>query len=217
MQKKIIVNPFFEFKHFTTDIQCGDMKDASQREAFLLLHGIKRADLVLAGQVHSSNVKVVTKNDRGSLIDNCDGLITAEKSLTLGIFTADCMPVLMASKCGQVKAAVHAGWRGLAAGILEKTAELFKSGFGINPEDIKVYIAPHIQECCYEVGSDFGDNFGIKLANNKFDLSKTARNILIKCGLKSVQVSHFCTVCDKDSRFFSYRKNKTLKRQITVI
>jgi len=217
MQKKIVVNPFFEYRHFTTDIQCGDMKDASQREAFLLSCGIKRSELVLAGQVHGTNVKIVTKNDGGSLIENCDGLITSDKNITLGVFTADCMPVLMASADGRIRAAVHAGWRGLADGILEKAVDVFKTEFKVDSCDIKAYIAPHIQECCYEVGEDFGKNFGVKLEKNQFNLSKTAREILLKCGLQSVQISHFCTVCAKGDRFFSYRKNKTPKRQLTII
>ena len=107
----------FPFFNLVTTKKLGDMKDASKRESFCSLKGIKREDLVCAEQVHGNYSARVGKEDGGRFIKNADGLVTSEKGAAIAMFTADCLPVFIGVKdkaCGLV----HAGWRGLQKQIL---------------------------------------------------------------------------------------------------
>ena len=192
------------------------MKDGAQRNSLLRSLGLDAKNIVLMRQVHGNNVHVAGEKDKGSFIEDCDGLITNEKNIMLGIFTADCMPVLMVSKDKSVKAAVHAGWKGLASEILQNAIKIFNKKFGIKAEDIVVYIGPHIRECCYEVSADLGKTFGVRLKNNRLNLPEAARKILKKEGVKEIHSSSLCTFCG-DDLFFSYRRDKSEERIITVL
>ncbi|MCL2485086.1 MAG: peptidoglycan editing factor PgeF [Endomicrobia bacterium] len=216
MKTKIISEPKFSDKCFTTVKEHGNMKDAAVRAAFFSLAGLDHNKLVLANQVHGNNVKTVVSSDAGSIIDDCDALVTEDKKLSLGIFTADCMPVFIICEKSGVKAAIHAGWRGLASGIIEKTILVMRQNFNTEPENLKAYIAPHIRECCYEVNNEMSDIFKTPLVNNRLCLSEIAVNKMKKTGLRNIFISRHCTCCQNDL-FFSYRKDKTHERQISVI
>lgn len=216
MKRTLIKEKSFSDNCFTTTKPCGNMKDSSERFSFLLSENIFPENTVLTDQVHGNNVQIINESDKGSFIKECDALITDDKSIVMGIFTADCMPVMICSKDAAIRAAVHAGWRGLKAGIIEKTINIFKEKFGINPQELKAYIGPHIQECCYEVSPDFEKIFNISLKNGKFNLSKIAENIMKNEGINEVYLSGYCTCCDKNDMFFSYRKDKTEKRVLTL-
>lgn len=216
MKENLISDKNFPFRHFTTTKSCGNMKNETERNNLLASAGLDKNKLVLAKQVHGVNIHIASKDDAGTFIENCDGLITKEKDVALGIFTADCMPVLMVSRDGSVKAAVHAGWRGLAGGILQNAVKIFKENFGVKAGDIYAYIGPHIRQCCYEVSPDLEEVFGIKLKSGKFDMSRTAKKILKKEGFLNIAVSGHCSCCE-DTLFFSYRKDKTESRMITLI
>jgi YfiH family protein len=217
MKKFIADNNFSKF-HFTTVKSAGDMKNIFSRETFLKTLNLNPKNLVFANQIHGSDVKIVGDGDKNSIVDGCDGLISESEDIILGVFTADCMPVLISAKKGKVKAAIHSGWRGLALGIVEKTIEILKSNFCVKSEEIKAYIGPHIRSCCYEVSADMETKFNVKLKNNKLDLSEIAVGKLKKCGLKDsdIYVSGKCTFHDKDL-FFSYRRDKCAQRMLTAI
>jgi YfiH family protein len=191
------------------------MKNTEIRNNFLQSENIDCKKLILANQIHSNIVKSVSSADAGKVIDNCDGLITTEKDLYLGIFTADCMPILMVSKNEKVKAAIHAGWRGLALGIIESAVEAFVQNH-ISPYEIRVYIAPHIRDCCYEVNPTFENIFDTRLNENKLDMSAIAKSKMHKCGIRQIYISKFCTK-HKDDLFFSYRKDKCNDRLLSIV
>ncbi|MCL2144891.1 MAG: peptidoglycan editing factor PgeF [Endomicrobia bacterium] len=216
MKDKLIAENKFPVKHFTSVKSRGNMKDGVQRNSFLRSLGLEPENLVLARQIHSADARIVCEFDRGGFVENCDGLITGAQNTMLGIFTADCMPVLMASKDKSVKAAVHAGWKGLAAGILQNSINIFNEKFGVKAEDIIVYIGPHIMECCYEVSNDMEKTFNVKLNNGKLNLSGIAVKILEKAGVKNIYASDLCSFCREDL-FFSYRRDKSEERMITVL
>jgi YfiH family protein len=205
----------FPYFHLTTTKNNGDMKDEAIKLQFLNNVKILSHDLILTKQIHSNKVEIVSKTHRGSFINDCDGLITNDKSLFLGIFTADCMPILISSKNCEVKAAIHSGWKGLADEIIENAVGIFSKHFHINPNELSVYIGPHIQNCCYEVGKEFEDVFKVNLKNNKLDLSEIAISKLQNLKVKNIAVSPYCTKCS--DLFFSYRKDKTSKRMLTII
>ncbi len=178
---------------------------------------------VLADQTHSDHIRVVTEAEtKGwesfeSAIADCDALITDLKGVVLGILTADCVPVLLCDPLQGVVAAVHAGWRGTASGIVPKTVERMRQEFGIKPENIIAGIAPAIGVCCYEVGEEVASGFFelpeavISKENGKYmlDLPLANRLQLMKAGVQEahIEMSDICTACENGS-FFSYRKEQ---------
>ncbi|MGC8872163.1 MAG: peptidoglycan editing factor PgeF [Caldimicrobium sp.] len=177
-------------------------------------------------QIHSNKVFYLEKID-SSILEG-DAIITTLKNLTIGVQTADCLPILVADKYKRVIGAVHAGWRGTLSGILKKTLEKILS-LGIDPEDILIAIGPHIQSCCYEVGEDL-----IELLPDKFKTSpyliKRDESFYLNLSLlnlfqakdlgipeKNIWISKECTSCNKE-KYHSYRREKNyLFSQVSII
>jgi YfiH family protein len=191
------------------------MKDKLVRSAFLDSLKLDPINLVVATQVHSTNVRIVDASNKGAVVDDCDGMITTNKELMLGIYTADCVPLLVSAENEELKAAVHVGWRGLYDGIIENTFELLKDGFCVNLGKVKVFIGPHIRSCCYEVNREVKDKFGTKL-NDKLDLSEIICSKLSKFGITDIFDVKLCTFHMEDL-FFSYRRTKCVERIMSVI
>lgn len=198
--------------------------EKSVRENYRLLAsdlGLDVNRIVLSKQTHTDNIRIVTEADAGkgltkqSDIEDTDGLVTNVRNIALVVFSADCVPILMYDKKAEVVAAVHAGWRGSAAGIAPKCAELMKSRFGSLTEDIRVAIGPSIGKCCFEFGEEaviyFDNNYYTKEPNGKFkvDLWEYNKDLLTNVGVKSenIDVSGICTMCERD-RFYSYRAHR---------
>jgi YfiH family protein len=108
--------------------------------------------LVTLKQIHSDVVRVVDAPATERL--NGDALLTATPGLALGVASADCLPLLLADTQQRVVAAVHAGWRGTAKRLAEKTVGVMRARFGTNPRHVIAALGPSIQACCYEVGED---------------------------------------------------------------
>ena len=85
---------------------------------------------------------------------HADAMFTAVSGQKIGVVTADCLPLLMASRDGRYICSVHAGWRGAASGIIENSLALFQR-YHVAPQDLVVVSGPHIHACCYEVTADF--------------------------------------------------------------
>lgn len=216
MPNILIKEKNFNTFHFTTTKGCGNMKDISARNNFCKENSIDYNKIVFANQVHGTMVKKVTEKDCKSFIADCDGLITDTKGIYLCIFTADCMPVFFASRDYSVVAMVHAGWRGLAGGILENTVISFKNYFGISPQDIFAYVGPHINKCCYQISSDLKETFNLKPEENYLSLSNEAKKQFKKLGLKRIYINSDCT-CHETDTFFSYRRQPTQERMMSLI
>ena len=212
----IIIEQNFQTFHLTTTKYCGNMKNVYKRDTFCKSIGIDSKKIVFATQVHGTSVKTVSALNCGTFIDCCDGLITKDKDIFLCIFTADCMPIFMASKDYSVVAIVHAGWRGLAGGIIKKTTTKFLEVFSISPKDIVVYIGPHILQCCYQVGADLIQTFNRPLDEHYFSLSFEAQQQFKKLGVKTFYSNNYCT-CHENEMFYSYRKEHTDKRIMSLI
>ncbi len=180
--------------------------------------GLSISNMVLAKQTHTDNVRVVTAEDKGkgltkeSDIEDTDGLITNEKNIPLVVFSADCIPVLLADKHGRAIGAVHAGWRGTVMKIPQKAVSLMAENYGIKPRDIVVSIGPGIGKCCFEVGEEvakeFAPSFVKKGENGKFyvDLWEANASALMEIGVlkKNISIAKICTKCNDD--FYSYRR-----------
>lgn len=199
------------------------------REELAQAVGFDPARVVMGHQVHSDRVAVVTEADagKGALArDNClaetDALVTNRVGICLTVLSADCVPVLLCDPFRQVVAAVHAGWRGTAAGIVGRTVGVMHDKFGCCPEQVYAGIGPSIGKCCFEVGEDVARIFyqllpacagivskGKNPGKFQIDLWEVNRQQLLACGLipSHIEVAGMCTVCHPDA-FFSYRKDR---------
>ncbi len=121
--------------------------------------GVDRGKMVFSSQVHGDVVRLCTSADAGRGLDRdrsyeADGLITDVPGLPLVVFTADCVPVLLCDPIRAVVAAVHAGWRGTALGIVERAVEKMVTVYGCKAEDIRAAVGPSIGKCCFETDPD---------------------------------------------------------------
>jgi len=116
--------------------------------------------VAMVSQVHGRCVVVI--RDTASVppyTTEADALISVAPRVAVAVRAADCVPLLMADPATGAVAAVHAGWRGTAAGIARDTVEAMQREFGVKPENLIIAIGPSIAPCCYEVGSDLVDAF----------------------------------------------------------
>ena len=173
-------------------------------------------------QVHGTSVQVI--NDYADEpIENTDALFTRSKKVSLAIMSADCLPIAIANSEGTKIALIHAGWRGLSSGIIEKTLKMFD----LDNKELKAWLAPCISQKEYEVGNDVYEAFitldeasvkSFKKLNSEkwlLDLQAQATRILEKFEV-SVSQSNYCTYNDEEL-FYSYRRDKTDKRVLTLL
>lgn len=167
--------------------------------------GFDPTTLVLARQVHGNEVLEASVGDAGVLGEG-DGLVVRRPGPVAAILTADCTPVVLAGTGGV--AIVHAGWRGLVAGIIE-------NGIETVGEVWAAWIGPAIRACCYRVGPEVTDSFaarGLPVAGEgRVDPSDAALSVLRTCGVEHPARTDVCTMCD--DRFFSYRRDGITGRQ----
>jgi purine-nucleoside/S-methyl-5'-thioadenosine phosphorylase / adenosine deaminase len=167
-------------------------------------------------QIHSS-LSLVADRPRGCVGEG-DALITDQAGVAVSVRTADCFPILLADPRRRVVAAVHAGWRGTAAGVAAATLEKMRAEFGSEPGDAYAAIGPGIGACCYEVGSEVARLFGFDGAA-RVDLAAANRQQLIAAGVPGAQIETpgACTRCDA-RQFHSYRRDgQRAGRQISFI
>lgn len=175
-------------------------------------------------QVHGTKVVDAV---RAQQAPEADASIATEPGVVCVIMTADCMPVLLADIDGKVVGAAHAGWRGLAAGVLEATVDAMRAaGAG----ELTAWLGPGIGPANFEVGSDVPAAFSRMGAdaNAAFlpvagksgkwlgDLPQLARLALTRAGVKAVHGGHDCTVADA-TRFYSFRRDRVTGRMASLI
>jgi YfiH family protein len=172
-------------------------------------------------QIHSDIV--VIAEHTGCLAEG-DALVTNRPGITLSIRTADCLPILMADPTHRAVAAVHAGWRGAALGIVPKTVRAMTERFGTRPEDLVVAIGPGIGACCFEVGPEVAVQFqqwfperADLASHTKVDLVETISRQLRRNGVavRHLATANLCTVCDA-SVFHSYRRDRDQAGRMTA-
>lgn len=174
-------------------------------------------------QVHGT--MVVSASEYRENIE-ADAIICNQSGFVCAVQTADCLPVLFADTAGKVVGAAHAGWRGLAAGVLESTVEkMRKAGAG----EICAWLGPAIGAAQFEVGSDvfnaFTENqaaaahyFRKKDSTGKYlaDIYGLARDRLKHIGISLVTGGEYCTVSQPDL-FYSYRRDRVTGRMASLI
>ncbi|HEV2757066.1 MAG TPA: polyphenol oxidase family protein [Actinomycetota bacterium] len=174
-----------------------DVTENRRRAAAALGFDLDR--LTLARQVHAADVIDAAAGDAG-VLGEADGLFSAAPGPVLAILAADCAPVTLWGSAGV--AIVHAGWRGLVAGVVAKGVE--RVG-----EVHAAWVGPAIHACCYEVGPEVVDAFrdaGLPVADESHvDPGRAACVALRHAGVERLVMSDVCTSCDP--RFFSYRRD----------
>ena len=198
-----------EFKSLNLGRLAGDRADAVRENRHRLAAAIAiDPELVLIGrQAHAAEVARHDGRTRPRAyatpapgLPEADGHATAQANLAPLVFVADCLPVALAGPGGV--AMIHCGWRGLAAGIVER---------GVEEVDARAAaVGPGIGPCCYEVGQEVLDAFellGPGVADGRMlDLREVTRCLLERAGVTRVEISELCTSCNPDL-FFSHRRD----------
>ena len=178
--------------------------------------------LVFLNQIHS-NIAVNAFEQRERVAD-ADASFDRSGTVACAVMTADCLPVLFCDDKASVVAAAHAGWRGLAGGVLQNTINSMQ----VAPESILAYLGPAIGPEAFEVGQDVWDAFclPLKAAQQAFepigdgkylaDIYLLARLILQCAGVERVFGGEHCTVLERDT-FFSYRRDGQTGRMLSTI
>lgn len=180
--------------------------------------GVQVEDMVMSKQTHTTNVRVVTEEDRGKGIvrdrdyTDVDGLITNVRGICLVTSYADCVPLYFVDPVRKAIGLSHSGWRGTAGKIGKKTVELMTESFGSDPADILACVGPSICSDCYEVSQDvidkvkeafdeaLWDSLFYEKRNGKYqlDLWKTNEEVFQEAGIlpEHIAVTNVCTRCN---------------------
>lgn len=181
------------------------------------------AQPVYLEQVHGREVARLAFADL-QRTPRADGCVTTERGLACCVMTADCLPVLFAAPAGRGVAAAHAGWRGLAAGVLEATLLALCEAASCEPGEVAAWMGPGIGPRRFEVGPDVLEAFGGMPAEAFAagraghwcaDLPALARDRLSAAGLGRVGGGLWCTV--EDARFHSFRRDRVTGRMAACI
>jgi len=219
------------FSGLNLSFDVGDDAGAVRENEALALREMGAPSLYLPRQVHGAGVTVLGSMPGPGVTrgPEADAVVTGLANVALGVLTADCVPILLWDGKGKAVAAVHAGWRGLASGVIPRTIEEL-GDFGVLPSDLVARIGPAIGPCCYEVDASFAERFERDVEGGKADLSReegrpainlplVAERQLISAGLPLGGILDFrrCTSCEKDL-FFSHRRKKSpTGRQLSAV
>jgi YfiH family protein len=205
----------------------GDEPEPVRENRRLVCEGLGIEAFATTEQVHGSRVvKVGGKRaaagfeDPAGALAAADAMTTSSSGVAMAILAADCVPVVAASTKSGMLVAAHAGWRGIAEGIVRNVASLFDA-----PKDVRVALGPAIGPDHYEVGEDValavasGTDAGAVLDRSggkvRLDLVGTIRAELRALGIRSVDDTGLCTACEQ-ARFFSYRRDEVTGRQAGI-
>jgi hypothetical protein len=190
----------------------GDDEEAvrENRRRFFSALDIPVDALAIPRQVHSA--AVVRVGSPGAVADT-DALVTDTPGLYLCVTVADCVPILLYDPGHGAVAAVHAGWRGSASGILPLALKLMRSAFGTRPGDLLAYVGPAAGGCCYEVGPEVAMKFPVRYLSDhegsqRLDLKAFNADLLLEAGIETgrVEVSPLCTITES-SLLHSHRRD----------
>jgi YfiH family protein len=186
---------------FTTREQ-GDVREAAGLTAVETIAG---RPLARGAQVHGTVVRRVREGVPDGHVDfadvspeEADGQATARRDVAVMVQVADCLPVAVAGQGGV--AMLHAGWRGLAAGVLEEGVHALREVGAAG--SLQAVIGPGARGCCYEVGDEVREAFGETRA--KLDLATIAARRLAAAGVERIDDVGRCTICDP--HYFSFRR-----------
>ena len=184
------------------------------------LRGILPAEPVWLNQIHGTQI---IQADTASGVPDADASFTRIPNTVCAVLTADCLPVLFCARDGSAVAAAHAGWRGLAAGVLEATVAAMQ----VPPGEVIAWLGAAIGPDAFEVGTEVRDTFiashpsaasAFKSHQQKWlaDIYTLARIRLNVCGVRAIFGGGLCTYTDA-ARFYSYRRDGVTGRMATLV
>ncbi len=194
-----------------------------------VVDGLGIPPFAVGGQVHGAVVTPVGRREAGSgflgpdgVIPGTDGLSTSSAGIPLAVATADCVPVILASPSEGTVVVIHAGWRGVAAGIMAAALGLFRA-----PREVLAAIGPAARGCHYEVGDEVAlavsASTTSRVATERrrgklyLDLPRTISASLLETGLRrgAIEDCDLCTICEA-GRFYSHRREPGGGRQMAI-
>jgi YfiH family protein len=188
----------------------------ADRKAMAHRFGVPEANVYMPIQQHTDKIAVID-HDLEPII--ADAVVTPRKDIVVGVKVADCVPILIFERTKGIIAAVHAGWRGTAAGILKKTVQTMIDRFHAEPGEMLLAIGPAIGRCSYGVDYDVMHAVTKATGQGKYhvesggkyflDLPSANRHQAVLMGVPEdrIWVSGDCTFCNPD-RYYSYRYAK---------
>jgi YfiH family protein len=202
----------------------GDVEERVRQNRVAITRTLGRHVLepVVADQVHGTHAQAVGELHAGTrwqrreeTLAATDALVTHSRYLPLVILVADCLPIALVDPERQVVAAIHAGWRGLAGGVIEAALERMNQAWGTLAQDVVAWIGPGIGSCCYQVSTDVaaqfpGDTTPDGREHARLDLRAAAQRRLRKAGVVEENLTglDLCTSCHEEL-FFSHRRATT--------
>jgi YfiH family protein len=161
--------------------------------------------LTILRQIHSD---IASHADLPGCPREGDALLSSTPGRIVAVKTADCVPILLADPRYRAVAAVHAGWRGTAAGIVGNAIRAMTARWQTQPVDLHAAIGPAIGGCCYEVGADVAARFTGVCERASIDLAEVNRRQLLDTGLEPANIwtAGLCTYCDSQ-RCHSFRRD----------
>jgi polyphenol oxidase len=197
------------------------------RARFMAAIGAPGWPIIKLKQIHSGIVVDIDDTSAAGEAVEGDAAVTSLRGAALAVQTADCVPVLISDADGSAVAAIHAGWRGTAAGIAGRAARSMIQKFGLEPKSLRAAIGPHIGVCCYEVGEEVVGAFQNPAAVERrsewakahLNLAAANRAQLRDAGISDshIETSSLCTRC-RDDLFHSYRRDgKRMGHLLSVV
>jgi len=211
-------------------LHVGDAEESVLQNRKLMADAIgEDLDFQWLSQVHGNKVLTLDQGLVNESIE-ADAIYTRENNIACGVLTADCLSVFFCDEAGEEIAVAHAGWRGLATGVLERTLDNFQA----EPATLLAYLAPVIGPCHFEVGEEVRDAF-LDIDNDEIsdqdsilflesetpgkwmaDLYAIAKIILASRGVKNIYGVPLCTYCEFD-QFYSFRRDGDTGRFASLI
>lgn len=187
--------------------------------------GFSSKDIVSSHQTHTTNIRIVSKEDCGKGVykprdyEDVDGMITNLEAVVLATYFADCVPLYIVDTKNRAIGLSHSGWRGTVGKIGKATIELMHETYGTNPEDVIACIGPSICHDCYEISEDVAKEFENAFCDNVCDILTNKGNgkyqlNLWKCNeiifreagvpAENIHITDICTCCNIDT-LYSHR------------
>ena len=192
-----------------TNISDGDALDSDNLSRLIAEFGFDSKDAVRCRQVHGARV---VRADPHAEPSRADGLVTSEPGIPLVLFGADCPLVCLYDEEAPALVVVHAGWRGIVAGVIEAGLEALGS-----PLHFRAWIAAHAGSCCYEVGEKVASEFPaaavVRRPGEKPHLD-LAEAISVRLGQRPEPMAEECTICG--GSYYSYRGTGTPERHAMI-
>ncbi len=205
---------------FTTERRDGNARAPKALDPLLRKRGVP-GFAARAEQVHGQKVIWIPRLHRETIYKGVDGFLTSAVQQPLAIFTADCVPVFLEVPSFQVVGLLHAGWRGVRSGILAEAVRSLRRRINCRAFDIKLRLGPSIGPCCFEVQWDVAQHFPAtrRRSNGRWvvDLAQEIRNQARRQGLRLEGVKEKISCTFHGRRHFSFRRDATTDRQVSII